>query len=108
MSVSYKQGAELPDLTFEWKDSTGALIDFSSGYTFSLKLGKPGQTATLTKTTGITGAATSPNITVAWSTSAELNTLAGGVYTLELVATRVSDSKQRYLTDSLTLQPAIL
>lgn len=107
MSVPYTQGAELPDLTFEWRDSTGALIDFSSGYTFVLKLGTPGQAAVLTKSTGITGAATNPNVTVVWATSGELNTLTPGVYTLQLIATRSSDSKQRILTDSLSLRQAI-
>jgi hypothetical protein len=103
---SYIQGADLPDLTFEWRDSTGALINFSSGYTFVLKLGTPGSAATLTKSTTITGAATSPNVTVAWATSGELNTLTPGVYTLDLIATRTSDSKQRFLRDSLTVHAA--
>jgi hypothetical protein len=103
---SYIQGADLPDLTFDWRDRNAVLIDFSTGYTFVLKLGKPGQAATLTKSTGITGAATSPNVTAAWSTSGELNTIAPGVYTLDLIATRTSDSKQRLLRDSLTVQAA--
>ena len=107
MAVSYVQGADLPDLTFTWRDRAGALIDFSSGYTFVLKVGTPGSAASLTKSTGITGAATDPNVTVAWATSGELNTLAPGVYSLHLVATRTSDSKQRVLEDRLTVKPAI-
>jgi hypothetical protein len=107
LPVSYIQGADLPDLTFAWRDSSGTLIDFSSGYTFVLKVGTPGSAADVTKSTSITGAATSPNVTVAWATSAELNTLAVGVYTLQLIATRTSDSKQRFLEDRLTVRPAI-
>lgn len=106
MSLSYIQGADLPDATFEWRDRLGALIDFSTGYTFVVKLGTPGSAATVTKSSGITGAATAPNVTVAWSTSGELNTLTPGVYTLDLIATRTSDSKQRILRDSLTVHAA--
>lgn len=107
MSSSYVQGSDLPDLTFEWKDGSGNVIDFSSGYTFVLKIGTPGAAAALSKSTGITGAATSPNVTVSWATSGELNTLATGVYTLQLIVTRSSDSKQRILEDTLTVRPAI-
>jgi hypothetical protein len=107
LAVSYVQGADLPDLAFDWRDSSGALINFSSGYTFVLKIGEPGSAASVTKSTGITGAATSPNVTVAWATSGELNTLAVGVYTVQLIATRTSDSKQRFLEDRLTIKPAI-
>lgn len=103
---SYIQGADLPDLTFEWRDRNGTLIDFSTGHTFVLKLGTPGAAATLTKSTGITGAATVPNVTVAWATSGELNTLTPGVYTLDLIATRTSDSKQRVLRNALTVHAA--
>jgi hypothetical protein len=101
------QGADLPDTRIEWKDGDGNVIDFSSGHTFVLKAGTPGTAADMTKSTGITGAATSPNITIAWATSNELNTLAAGVYSLHLVATRVVDSKQRVLEGSLTVKPAI-
>jgi hypothetical protein len=107
VSVSYVQGADLPDLALEWLDGAGSVVDFSSGWTFVLKLGTPGQAADVTKNTGITGAATSPNVTIAWATSNELNTLGPGVYSLHLTATRVVDSKQRVLEGSLTVKPAI-
>lgn len=107
MPVAYVQGSDLPDLTFEWRDRSGALIDFSSGYTFVLKVGTPGSAADVTKSAGITGAATAPNVTVAWATAGELNALVPGVYALHLIATRTSDSKQRFLEDQLTVRPAI-
>lgn len=107
LSVTYTQGAELPDLTIEWKDTAGNLIDFSSGYTFVLKLGVPGAAATLSKSTGITGAATSPNVTVAWATSGELNTIATGFYHAHLNATRTSDQKLRVFKFGLTVDPAV-
>lgn len=105
--LQYIQGSDLPDATFEWRSGTGAIIDFSTGYTFTLKIGTPGQAATLTKTTGITGAATSPNVTVAWSTSGELNTLATGTYSGQLKATRTSDSKDRFFPFDVSILPAI-
>jgi hypothetical protein len=103
----YIQGADIPDLTITWLDQAGDVIDYSSGYTFSLKLGQPGQAAALTKSTGITGAATSPNITVTWAASNELNTLDAGTYTLDVIATRAADSKQRIMRRELRVKAAI-
>ncbi len=92
MTITYPRGAERPALEIWWVDDDGGLIDFSTGYTFELKLGTPGSTAILTKTTGITGAAGAgveptgtPNITVAWA-AGELDITPGG-YVLQLVAT---------------------
>lgn len=91
IEVTYVRGAERPTLQLWWVDDTDALIDFSSGYTFSLTIGD-GTTATVTKTSGITGAAGAgtnptgtPNIVVAWSAS-ELD-IAAGQYVAQLVAT---------------------
>lgn len=91
----YLVGSDLPDLEISWLDSSGAVIDFAAGYSFSLKIGDPGSTALVTKTTGITGAATAPNVTVVWATAGELNTLTPGIYDADLTATRSSDSKHR-------------
>lgn len=107
ISTTYTQGAELPDLTVEWKDATGAIINFSSGYTFELRLGIPGSAASLTKTTGITGAATAPNVWVAWASSGELNTLAPGFYHAHLRATRTSDGKLRVLKFGINIDAAV-
>jgi hypothetical protein len=83
--VRYHANAERPTLRLTWYDDDDNLIDFSSGYTFSLKVGNPGSAALLTKTTNITGAATAPNVTIAW-TAGEL-AIAPGTYTYELTAT---------------------
>ena len=56
MATAYIIGAELPDLPITWQDSAGDIIDFSTGWTFTLKLGTAGNPAVLTKTTGISGA----------------------------------------------------
>jgi hypothetical protein len=83
--VRYFANAERPTLRLTWYDDDDNLIDFSSGYTWSLKVGNPGSAALLTKTSGITGAATAPNVTIAW-TAGELN-LTPGTYTYQLTAT---------------------
>ena len=108
MTAQYVAGAELADLEVTWTDSDGTIIDFSSGYTFSLKVGAAGQTASFTKTTTITGAATAPNLTVAWATSGELNSLTAGGYTLQITATRTSDSKTRIMQGRLDVLAAVL
>ena len=105
VSLAYIQGADLPDLTVDWTEDR-VLLDLT-GHTFVLKLGIAGDVAALTKATGITGSATSPNLRVQWSITGELNTLPPGVYTLHLVATRTSDNKQRILQGALTVKPAI-
>lgn len=99
------QGAELPDLTITWRDQNDAIINFATGYTFTLKLGQPGQAATLTKTTGITGSANSPNITVTWA--GDLDMLPPALYTLQLTARRTADGKDRILTVPFKIRPAI-
>ena len=108
--IEYAKGAELPALALWLFDDFGDLIDFSSGYTFAFKIGRPGTTA-LTKTSGILGAAGSgdaprpglpggvPNVTVAWS-AGELNLDPGG-WTWELIAT--ASSLNRFFRGTLTI-----
>jgi len=103
----YYQGAELGDLPFSWYDSDGTVIDFSSGYTFSVKVGVPGAAASFTKTTGITGAATAPNVTIGWATTDELNSLSAGDYVVQITATRTSDSKTRVAHAPLSIDPVV-
>lgn len=86
----YKASAEDPDLKIWWYDDDDSLINLV-GYTLAMKIGD-GTTATLTKSSGITGAAGSgtepsgtPNVVVQWD-SGELN-LTPGQYVAELTAT---------------------
>lgn len=105
--ITRRVSHELPDVGFDWRDDQGALINFSSGYTFSLKIGAdPAAAATVTKTTGFTGAATSPNLTISFA-AAELDSLVASVaYTCQLSATTAS--KQRGFPDfTLWLTPAM-
>ncbi len=91
-SVRYFSTAELPALHLWIYDDDGSLIDFSSGFTFVLKLGQAGSAAVLTKSSGITGAAGAgsepdgtPNLVISWS-AGELAVTAAN-YLAQLTAT---------------------
>lgn len=97
---AYRKDQELPALTVSWLDADGAVIDFSTGWTFTVKIAlASAPTAVLvTKTTGITGAATAPNVTIDWSTtdwSTLTATANGTAYVAHLYARRTADSKDR-------------
>lgn len=98
MSLVYISGSDLPDTQITIRNGDGTYPDFSSGYTFQVKVAPAGSTtASFTKTTGITGgagSATACNVTVAWATSGELNSLTSGFYTLQVQVTRTADSAQ--------------
>lgn len=77
---AFPKGSEL----FDWRLSlydNGTLVDLTS-YTVSLAINFP---TLLTKTTGLTRSATSPNLTVEWS-AGELN-VTPGVYRATVTAT---------------------
>lgn len=107
-TIVYTLGADLPDLAITWRDSSDTLIDFSTGHTFTVKIGRPGATAFVTKTLGITGAATAPNVSISWSIT-DLASLAAGIYTIQIVARRIVDSKDRFYPApiALTIRRAI-
>ena len=87
----YYRDQEDPAYVVEWADRNGDLIDFSTGYTFQLKLVNVASgTVGLTKTTNITGAATAPNISVAWAVGDLTVTTADGPHRVELRATASS------------------
>lgn len=101
--MDYTQGADLPDLSLTWYDTNGALIDFSSGYSFTVKVAPLGSTtASFTKTTNITGSASAPNLVVAWGTS-EIGNLGVGTYDVQVQAHRAADSKDRFFPSALRL-----
>jgi hypothetical protein len=107
MPVEYIQGAELPDVAITWTDAETGLIDFSTGWTFSARIGTPGATALLTKTLGITGAAIAPNVMIAWAAD-ELDALAPGSYTVDVQARHTATNKDRKRSFILTLDPSVL
>lgn len=107
----YYRTAERPDLKLWLLDSDGDLIDYSSGYTFEFKLGKPGSAAAFTKTSGITGGAGAgsepsgtPNITLTF-TAAELDNVAAATYTWQLKAR--TSSLDRYHQGGFSLRDVI-
>lgn len=96
--LSYARSAERPYARLWLQDDQGDLIDLSTGYTFTVNIGRRGHVADRTKTTGITGAAGAgvcptgtPNLVVAWS-AGELN-LTPGAYELEIIATTGTDNQ---------------
>jgi hypothetical protein len=104
----YIQGAELDNLPVTWTDPTTDLpYDFSSGFTFTVKIGQKGAAAEVTKTTGITGAASSPNIVIVWATTGDLNDLEPGTHVLQIEATRSSDTRSLFMQDSITIVEAV-
>lgn len=110
-TLEYAKGAEKPDLQIWWESSTASLIDFSTGYTFQLKIGNEDQSALLTKTTGITGAAGSgsepsgtPNVSIVWA-DGEL-AITPGLYSLQLKAT--SAAGDRYMFGTIKIGRVIL
>lgn len=110
MSVSYLSSAERPALALWLKDDDGNLIDFSSGYTFSFKIGNTGTPALLTKTSGIAGAAGSgeepdgvANVVITW-TAGEL-ALTPGTYAGQLTAT--TSGLDRVFLFPFTIRPVI-
>ena len=86
----YDAGDEDPDVALTWKDRDGAVINLSAA-TFSVKLVNSAGTTVVTKTTGITGASTAPNVVIAWA-AGELN-IAAGDY--RLIVTATVSSRQR-------------
>lgn len=92
---TYHRNAERPGAKMWLYDDDGSLIDFSSGYSWVLKIGNPGSTALLTKTSNITGAAGAgveptgtSNVTINWS-AGELD-ITPGAYAWQLRATTSS------------------
>jgi hypothetical protein len=110
MPVEYIQGAELPDITIRWTDSDGTAIDFTSGWTFTVRIGQVGQAAVVQKTTGITGsdgASNTPNLVISWS-STEIESVAAATYSLQVIARHTGSGKDRKLQDSLIISPQVL
>jgi len=97
-------GAELPSISFDWKDDDGNLINFDPSVSWSWSLKILGPTSTLTRTSGIEGSSVSPNITITIATSGDMTALLPGEYRLSLTATRASDSKSYVYQNDLVVR----
>lgn len=96
-SITIIEGADLPDVAITWSDRLGAVIDLSTS-TFTVKVGsEAGGAATITKTAGVTGSATAPNVVIAWTT-AEVGTLTEGRYVIEVVATTAGKDRVKQIS----------
>lgn len=111
--VHYYRTAERPDVRLWLTDSAGNLVDLSAGYTFELKLGNPGSAATLTKSSGLTGAAGAgveptgtPNLVVSL-TSAEFDGLTPGTTTLQIRARLTAATADRFWQCSFVIHDVI-
>lgn len=92
--IEYDVGETLPDCHLTVLDDERATIALASGYTFALAVVDV-DTATNahTQSTGITGASTAPNLTIAWTSG--FASVTAGRYNLKVTGTRTSDSKTR-------------
>jgi len=112
-TFEYVVGADAPSLGLFVREN-GTLLDLSSGYTFSLKVvTAAGSAAEFTKTSGISGAAGSglppsgtPNVTIQWATSGELNSLSASTRYLAQLTITGGDSRQRIRQFYLSMLPA--
>ena len=110
--ITYYKNAENPSLRLWWFSDDDELVDFSTGVSaWSLKIGQYGETALLSKTSGITGAAGAgvdptgtPNVTIVWS-AGELNVTAGH-YVMQLTATTTTGD--RVLTAPIRIYDTVL
>lgn len=91
----YRADQTGPPMALEWLDGTGQVIDFAAGgWTFEARIAAQNEPTTVlrTKTTGIVGATSTPNITIT-PALADWGALpapapTGDVYVLWLYATR--------------------
>jgi len=92
MSYAYLTNQESPPMQFDWCGNEGP-IDFSAGWTFSVKLTSlNSNTTVLTKSSNIVGRALMPNVVVFWS-AGELAALTPGKYRVYLTATSGSNDR---------------
>lgn len=104
--MKYTHGAELPSVGIEWTDSSGGILDFSLGWTFTVKIGQPNADADVTKTSGITGDAALPNIVIAWDPG-ELDDLDTGAYVLQVAARHTASGKDRFMQTPFVVESAV-
>jgi hypothetical protein len=103
----YIRGALLPDAALTLLDYDDSVLPLATGYTFTLRVYAQTDYAftddLFTKTGGLNGADTAPNLTIVWATAGELSTLAAGMYVIQLDV--VSASKPRKYQMSLLVRP---
>lgn len=101
-TFTYYTDQELPEITFEWTNNDGTVVDFSSGWTFTAKLVRVSTNALVTsQSSDIVGDDILPNVTLQKWASATLTAIAADLtahsrtsdaYELRLYARRTADS----------------
>jgi hypothetical protein len=100
--------SSLPDLQFTWNDADNLPIDFTTDWSFIMKIGQPPNPAAITKTSGFVGTSGldgTPNLTVSWSTN-ELSRLKPGRWYFQITATYGPTTQQRIFNGSLRIDQA--
>lgn len=95
--------ASLPNANFLWLDSSGNPLDFSTGWSFSMKIGQPPNAYKIAKSSGFFGLTSnngSSNLVVTWGNN-ELSSLSSGRWYFQITATQTSNGAQRILTGSI-------
>jgi hypothetical protein len=90
-TIQYVAGSELPSIDVTWRDSSGDVIDLTA-YTLSLRM-QLGSNDPILKVSGLTPAASEPNVVITWS-DGELD-IPPGVYSCQLWAKRIADGLDR-------------
>jgi hypothetical protein len=83
--IRYTKGDELEGIDVTWPQPDGTPYNFTSGWTFTARIGIPNVAAVVQKTTGFTGSATFPNLRLAW-TAGDLAAIPTGSYHLDITA----------------------
>ena len=83
--LRYTRTDELEPVSITWYQPNGTLYNFTSGWTFRARIGT-GSGFLVEKTTGFTGAATAPNLSINFTTG-ELDGVPSGTYHLDVQAT---------------------
>lgn len=112
--MRYGRGATRPDLNLWLYDDDGKLIDFSTGFTFVLRIGDRGYPAKKEKTTGFVGGpgtgnedleGSDPNLRIQWAVG-DLD-ITPGEYTFQLNADS-GGSNPRYFFDDFEILDVVL
>jgi hypothetical protein len=103
-ALTYQSNQQSYDpLSLTWLDDSGNVQDLSSGWTFTLKIGREGELSpVVTKTSGITGNAVAPNLVVQWAVD-DLEPLTVGDWLLQIAATQTGSNLTRYLRMPLVI-----
>lgn len=90
---------QLPATAISWLDPDGNPLPLAAGHTFHVELVDDTGTIAFSKSTGVTGANTAPNATIAWA-DGDLDGLAG-LYRLRLVAVDGTGARRVFRPENL-------